>query len=98
MSSTWECPSCRRRVPNSVEECRCGWLRSRVPVAAPRSGDLARGARRPAWELWAGVALGVVLLAWGIYSIVRPPPPSPARGILGYVDPTPAPRASARPK
>ena len=98
MSATWECPSCKRRVPNSVEECRCGWLRSRAPIAAPRPGDLARGAQRPRWELWAGVALGVVLLAWSIYSIVRPPSPSPATGILGYVDPTPMPHASARPK
>jgi hypothetical protein len=23
-------------VPNTVEECRCGWLRSRVPVAVPQ--------------------------------------------------------------
>ena len=98
MSATWECPSCKRRVPNSVEECRCGWLRSRVPVAAPQPGDLVRGATRRPWELWVGLAFGVLMLAWGIYLIVRPPAPSPATGILGYVDPTPAPKASARPK
>jgi hypothetical protein len=44
------------------------------------------------------VAFGILLLAWGIYWIVRPPPPSPATGILGFVDPTPAPKASARPR
>jgi hypothetical protein len=86
-------------VPNTVEECRCGWLRSRVPVAVPQPGDLARGATRRPWEIWIGVAVAVVMLAWGIYWIVRPPPPSPAKGILGYVDPTPAPASSSpRPK
>lgn len=98
MSATWECPSCKRRVPNSVEECRCGWLRSRVPIAAPRPDDLARGATRRPWEVWVAVTFGVLLLAWGVYWIVRPPAPSPATGILGYVDATPRPSPSVRPK
>jgi hypothetical protein len=98
MSATWECPSCKRRVPNSVEECRCGWLRSRVPIAAPRPDDLVRGATRRSWEVWVAVTFGALLLVWGVYWIVRPPAPSPATGILGYVDPTPPPSPSARPK
>jgi hypothetical protein len=63
MPATWECPSCKRRVPLSIEECRCGWLRSRVAVAPPRPTDAARGAttRRP-WELWAVVAVMVVCI------------------------------------
>jgi hypothetical protein len=91
MAATWECPSCKRRVPLSIEECRCGWLRSRVAVAPPRRTDAARGSVRRPWELWAVVAVLVVCLGWGVYLIVRPPAPSPAVGILGYVDPTPAP-------
>lgn len=100
MPATWDCPSCKRRVPLSVEECRCGWPRGRVPVAPPAKGDLARGATRRSWEIWVGLAVAVVALAWGIYWIVRPPAPPPAKGILGYVDPTPRPGAppSARPK
>ena len=97
MVATWECPSCKRRVPNSVEECRCGWLRSRVPIAVPRAGDLARGATRRSWEIWVGLAIAAVMLAWGVYWIFRPPAPSPAQGILGFVDPTPPP-ASPSPK
>jgi hypothetical protein len=97
MATTWDCPSCKRRVPLSVEECRCGWLRSRVPIATPRPTDTARGAVKRPWELW--VVLGVVVfcLGWGVYLIVRPPAPSPARGILGYVDPTPPPRVTRTP-
>lgn len=98
MPATWECPSCKRRVPISVEECRCGWLRSRVPIAAPRPSDPVRGATRRGWEIWVGLGFALVLLAWGIYWIVRPPPPSPATGILGYVDPTPPPAASPSPR
>jgi hypothetical protein len=101
MPATWECPSCKRRVPLSVEECRCGWQRSRVPIAAPRRSDPARGATQRRWEIWVGLAVAIVMLAWGIYWIVRPPAPSPATGILGFVDPTPAPpstRPSSRPK
>ena len=98
MPATWECPSCKRRVPLSIEECRCGWLRSRVAVAAPRPTDQARGATRRPWELWAVVGVAVVCLGWGIYLIVRPPAPSPAVGILGYVDPTPPPPSTAKPR
>jgi len=91
MPATWECPSCKRRVPLAIEECRCGWLRSQVVVAAPRPTDQARGAARRPWEIWAVVGVVAVCLGWGIYLIVRPPAPSPAVGILGYVDPTPPP-------
>jgi hypothetical protein len=98
MPATWECPSCKRRVPLSIEECRCGWLRSRVAVAAPRPTDQARGAARRPWEIWAVVGVLVVCLGWGIYLIVRPPAPSPAVGILGYVDPTPPPPSTAKPR
>jgi hypothetical protein len=97
MPATWECPSCKRRVPLSIEECRCGWLRSRVAVAAPRPTDQVRGTTRRPWELWAVVGVVVVCLGWGIYLIVRPPAPSPAVGILGYVDPTPPP-STAKPR
>jgi hypothetical protein len=96
MPATWECPSCKRRVPLSVEECRCGWLRSRVAVAPPRPSEPARGTTRRSWEVWAVVAVVVVCLGWGVYVIVSPPAPSPAVGILGYVDPTPPPKPTAR--
>ena len=98
MPATWECPSCKRRVPNTVEECRCGWLKSTVPISAPKASDPARGVTRRRWEIWVGVAVAVVMLAWGVYMIVRPPAPSPAKGILGYVDPTPPPSPAPRPQ
>ena len=98
MPATWECPSCKRRVPLSIEECRCGWLRSRVAVAAPRPTDQARGATGRPWEIWAVVGVLVVCLGWGIYLIVRPPAPSPAVGILGYVDRPPPPPTTAKPR
>ena len=36
MPATWLCPSCGRRVPASLEECRCGVPRSSAAVAAVR--------------------------------------------------------------
>jgi len=96
MPATWECPSCKRRVPLAVEECRCGWLRSRVPVAAPRPSDPVRGTARRGWETWVGLAVVVGALAWGIYWMVRPPAKPNTKGILGYVDATPPP-PSTRP-
>ena len=91
MPSTWECPSCKRRVPLSIEECRCGWLRSRAAIAPPRPSEPARGTTRRAWETWVVIGIVLVCLGWGAWMIVSPPAPSPAVGILGYVDPTPPP-------
>jgi hypothetical protein len=79
----------------SIEECRCGWLRSRVPIAAPRASDPARGTTHRSWEIWLGAVVAALALAWGIYWIVRPPAPPAAQGILGYVDPTPPPPSPA---
>lgn len=98
MPATWECPSCKRRVPLSIEECRCGWLRSRVAVAPPRPTDQARGSTRRPWEVWAVMGALVLCIGWGVYLIIWPPAPSPAVGILGYVDPTPPPPSSGTPR
>lgn len=82
-------------MPLSVAECRCGWERSRVPLATPRAGDPARGTTHRPWEMWVAIAVGVIVLAWGVYWVVRPPRPPNTRGILGYVDQTPPPPTTA---
>ena len=34
---SWTCPSCGRRVPTRVDECRCGFQHAETPVDAPIS-------------------------------------------------------------
>jgi S1-C subfamily serine protease len=35
---SWTCPSCGRRVPRRVDECRCGFQHVETPADAPSSG------------------------------------------------------------
>jgi S1-C subfamily serine protease len=66
------CPSCERRVPPSVEQCRCGHV---FPSAANPDGESEKGseARHP----WLGpVAALIIAVAAGVY-MFRPSPPAP---------------------
>jgi len=63
---TWSCPICGRRVPGSLEVCRCGTARifseampSQVPAARIAIGPLP-------WEVKTALGAGVLLLVLGI--------------------------------
>jgi putative serine protease PepD len=88
------CPSCGRRVPRRVEECRCGF---RTPEAAPiavaaEPEPAAKASnRRGIAMLVAGLALGLGLAAVPLRSLwTLAPTPAPAT-----VPPTAAPQSPA---
>lgn len=79
-SFVWFCPSCGRRVPNRVGECRCGYHREaepQEPFVAPQTADApsSRGISAR------GTALIVIVVAAvaGLY-LARPRPQTPAAG------------------
>jgi S1-C subfamily serine protease len=85
----WNCPSCGRRVPRRVEECRCGFraapeaLAPVSEVIAPEPEPARSSGRRGVLMLGAGLALGLGLATIPLRSLWAPatvstPPPSPA--------------------
>jgi hypothetical protein len=101
MPATWLCPSCGRRVPASLQECRCGALRS--SAAAVRVAAARRRQTLPRDVLALLVVLVLVVLA-GLVALFLPYGPNRLPKILGIVDKprpaaaTPAPqRSPARP-
>src|SRR5262245_48583241 len=68
-SFLWTCPSCGRRVPRRVDECRCGFKQSDAPVEAgaapPAATSTARGSRRwPLMMFGLLVVVGAGLFEW----------------------------------
>ena len=86
---SWSCPSCGRRVPRRVPECRCGARQEDVPPAAaiaetPVAPEPARSSTRGLLLLALGVAAGAGLAM------------APMRSLLTAADgPTPAAAAAA---
>ncbi len=70
--SAWICPSCDRRVPRTVDVCRCGheWTGSEEPVADPPR-DAAVAARPPGpSRLPTIVAGGAIVLVGAVIAFV----------------------------
>ena len=66
--SAWICPDCDRRVPRTVEVCRCGheWTGSEEPVADPLPpGPTPTRAPKPSW-LPTAVGGGALLLVGAV--------------------------------
>ena len=81
------CPSCQRRVPPSIEQCRCGYVFPAAPeVDADPESEVEP--TRP----WLGpvIALAAIVIAVTFY-MLRSSPPIPDAA------PTSAPTAAARP-
>jgi S1-C subfamily serine protease len=69
MEQGWACPSCARRVPRSVNVCRCGTNRpagsgggQAAGTPADATPDTATGARRWTLGVLAGLLAGVLLV------------------------------------
>lgn len=77
----WNCPSCGRRVPRRVEECRCGF---RLPEAETVIAEAASpepppaSSRRGMVMLGAGLLLGLGLAAIPLRSLWAPAPATTA--------------------
>jgi S1-C subfamily serine protease len=73
-SFLWTCPSCGRRVPRRVDECRCGFKQADAPVeeaGAPAPAIAPTPSRSSAWAL---LLFGVSLLAGTalVVHLIRP--------------------------
>jgi S1-C subfamily serine protease len=77
---SWKCPSCDRRVPTRVQDCRCGFQRQE-PDAAPSTEPVETSARSgpsPSLFLILGAAIG---LGAAVYIVqTREPAPIEAKG------------------
>ena len=69
----WTCPSCQRRVPPRIEECRCGTRRPEAPSALPE--PTAENARRVHPALLGALAALLVTAGATWYFQQREAPP-----------------------
>lgn len=58
---SWTCPECARHVPNRLDECRCGFVRSAEMGALGATGATGSDGRSSSWLPW--VVLGIVAAA-----------------------------------
>src|SRR5262245_6749935 len=100
MPATWLCPSCGRRVPASLGECRCGSPRPSVQAL-----ERATSSRQklPRDVLALAIVLGLVVIG-GIVALFLPYGRGRALNLLGVLDrrppqvtPTPTPRPASTP-
>ena len=81
------CPSCQRRVPPRVEQCRCGHV-----FPSPAGGDVEPDGDAEPHRPWLGPAVALMIAAaLGLY-FLRPGPPAPVAPVSA---PAPTPRAIA---
>jgi hypothetical protein len=92
MAATWLCPGCGRRVPASLEECRCGSPR---PSAAAIARVAGRRQKLPRDVLILVVVL-VLVVVGGLVALFFPYGPNKGPGLLGIVD-KPRPLVAATP-
>src|SRR5262245_48827050 len=86
MPVTWLCPSCGRRVPESLDECRCGMQR---PAAAAVARVAASRSRKlPKDVVILMVVVGLVLVG-GVVALFFPYAPTRGIRILGTIDQKP---------
>jgi hypothetical protein len=88
--SFWTCPSCKRRVPGSLESCRCGFPKAqavRLQVVEAQKTEIP-------WQVKAFLAALVVVVVIGVVELFRPAAPTKIIPLLGYMDP---PRPSPKP-
>jgi S1-C subfamily serine protease len=78
-TGAWDCPSCGRKVPSRVPECRCGFQHADVPPPLPAAAETPRASGRGLLF----VTLGVLAAAAIGFPFLRqaapaPRPPAPA--------------------
>jgi putative serine protease PepD len=76
---SWTCPSCGRRVPRRVDECRCGFQHAETPAAAPISAAAPAAPQRHDANRIVFLSL-LVIVAGGIVALflLRESAPVPA--------------------
>jgi hypothetical protein len=76
---SWTCPSCGRRVPRRVDECRCGFQHAETPADAPIGAPQPSAPPRQDWHHVVFLSL-LVIVAGGIVALylLRESAPVPA--------------------
>jgi len=96
---TWTCPACRRRVPQRVQVCHCGFTRTQAAAAtAQEMAPAATG--RLSWQFWSWLALLGLAFLFAVVQLFRPYHRPAIPALLGYVDPprpTPPPPSPSPP-
>jgi hypothetical protein len=82
MPATWLCPSCGRRVPAPLGECRCGTPRSSAVAAVRMQG---RRQKIPRDVVVLLVVLGLVVVG-GLVALFIPYGPGKALRLLGTLE------------
>jgi hypothetical protein len=93
MPPTWLCPSCGRRVPAPLGECRCGALRSAAVVQAARMQGRSQKLPR---DVVALLVVLVLLVVGGLVALFLPYGRGKSIRLLGTLD-RPRPAAIATP-
>src|SRR4030095_5424833 len=95
---SWTCPSCGRRVPRRVAECRCGCQQPDAPVDDVTAGPpVIESAQQISGLRGVLVSLAVVVAGIAVMFAMRDPSPSPtsAKATDALSEPvTPAPPRS----
>jgi S1-C subfamily serine protease len=78
-NTSWTCPSCGRRVPRRVDECRCGFQHAETPADAPIGAPPPPAPPRQDWHHIVFLSL-LVIVAGGIVALylLRQSAPVPA--------------------
>ncbi len=93
-NGVWSCPHCKRRVPGSLEECRCGFLRVLAVQAEAREVEKAR----MPWDIWAALGVMALALILGLVWIFMPAKRNPLPALLGYSAAAPSPTPTPKPR
>ncbi len=111
-SVTWQCPNCKRRVPNRVSACHCGTTRAQADQLAAAQETAAKRPRPKAWTPrprripWAPLGRDVKMLLVGlvvvtilavVWMLFVPWRPEPIVPVLGFSAPAPEPKAKFPP-
>ena len=93
----WSCPSCGRRVPNRIEQCRCGAERPAIEFVPPAESETptAPEPSRRRRALLLGIALVVLVVAAFPMRSVLAPSSSPAASVAPAVQRPVSPTSSA---
>ena len=92
-NGTWLCPHCKRRVPVTLDECRCGSLRVLAVQAETREAERVR----MPWDIWAALGVMALALILGVVWIFLPAKRNPLPALLGYSASAPTPQPTKAP-
>lgn len=98
-TSAWTCPSCGRKVPPHIAECRCGFVCEVTPAAETSVHPTAPASSAPLAGTVISIVVGLAVVVGGVWLVGRPrrPPVPMAAARESAAPPEPAPVGSRPP-